>query len=67
MQIGGRSFNGKETQVTYLIKLHHLGHSFEILMDAPSRGEIIRRIQALKEPIEIISIKDFILDPSHPG
>lgn len=53
--------------MTYRIKLLRLGISFEILMDAPSRSEIIRRIQALKEPIEIISIQDSFQHPSHTG
>lgn len=36
----------------YKIKLQHLGHTFEMTMDAPSRQEIIRRIQSLKTPTE---------------
>lgn len=44
----------------YNIKLQHLGHTFEMLMEAPSKGEIIRRIQSLKAPVEtkIVHIKE---------
>ena len=53
----------------YRIKLQHLGCTFEILMDAPSRQDVIRRIQALKAPVEtkIIYIKDAILNPPDAG
>lgn len=36
----------------YKIKLQHLGYTFEMTMDAPSRQEIIRRIQSLRAPVE---------------
>lgn len=57
----------------YKIKLQHLGHTFEMTMEAPSRQEIIRRIQSLKAPVDtkIIYIQPDephrIHDQHHPG
>lgn len=55
--------------MTYRIKLVHLGHVFEMLMEAPDRQEIIRRLA--HGPAKIVYIrpheKDFVLNPSHTG
>lgn len=55
----------------FRIKLQHNGYTFDMLMEAPSRAEVMRRIQSSQEKTEakIVSIKaeDTVLDSPHAG
>lgn len=55
----------------FRIKFQHSGHTFDMLMEAPSRAEVMRRIQSSQENTEakIVSIKaeDTVLDSPHAG
>ena len=41
----------------YKIKLQHLGHTFEMTMQAPDRQTVLQRIQAIPSEAKIIYIR----------
>ena len=55
----------------FCIKIQLSDHTFDMLMEAPSRAEVMRRIQSSQEKTEakIVSIKaeDTVLDSPHAG
>ena len=55
----------------YRVKLHHIGFAFEILMEAPSKAELLRRLNLQDAPSDtkIIHIKEqnAVLNPPAAG